>query len=199
MRLAAPTLTREKILSASIRLMQQKGFMALSMRDIAHALDIKAPSLYHHFPSKEALAQQALEQYRQEQRAHLQALSERSAVAEQLLGYAQLFSQMLEDDARLCLYLVLSQERAWIPAPCVTELRLFVKQNVEWLEGALHSGGAGKRSSKALSERETADVLFGAFEGFMLMSLNEKGAAKSFLVKANNLLWMLGLLPSRVR
>jgi hypothetical protein len=31
------------------------------------------------------------------------------------------------------------------------------------------------------------------------MSLNEKGAAKSFLVKANNLLWMLGLLPSRVR
>jgi TetR/AcrR family transcriptional repressor of nem operon len=197
MRVSSPTLTREKILSASIRLMQQKGFMALSMRDIARHLDIKAPSLYHHFPSKEALAQQALEQYRQEQRAHLQALNERGAVAERLVGYARLFSQMLEDDARLCLYLVLSQERAWIPPSCVTELRLFVKQNVEWLEGTLQSGRTGKRSSTALSERETADVLFGAFEGFMLISLNEKGAAKSFLVKANNLLWMLGLLPSR--
>jgi TetR/AcrR family transcriptional repressor of nem operon len=167
------------------------------MRDIARCLDIQAPSLYHHFPSKEALAQQALEQYRQEQRAHLQALNERSAVAERLTGYAQLFSRMLEDDARLCLYLVLSQERAWISPACVTELRLFVKQNVEWLEGTLQSGGAGKRSSRAPSERETAEVLFGAFEGFMLMSLNEKGPAKSFWVKASNLLWMLGLLPSR--
>ena len=57
-------LSKEDILDASIQLFQQRGFANLGMRQIAECLHIKAPSLYHHFPSKEALAKEAISKYR---------------------------------------------------------------------------------------------------------------------------------------
>ena len=188
-------LTPEQILTAAIRLMQRKGFGALGMREIAQHLQIKAPSLYHHFPSKEALAQRALEQYRLEQRLHLQSLSKRKTLAERLLGYAGLFSRMLKEDARLCLFLVLSQERASVSAPCIKELRHFVDQNISWLEITLQSRRPRGSARTRLSARETAQVLFGAFEGFMMTSVCESRPERSFLENARNLLSALDLVP----
>jgi TetR/AcrR family transcriptional regulator, transcriptional repressor for nem operon len=192
---AAPALTRDKILGVSIRLLQQNGYSALGMREIAQHLNIKAPSLYHHFGSKEVLARHALEHYRKEQRERLQTLSARKTVAARLTGYAELFSQMLKDDARLCLYVVLSQERSLIPTPCRHELQRFVEQNVAWLEETLAGVTTRRGSRVALDSRATADMLFAAFEGFMLISLNGKAPAKDFLGRALHLLRVLGVLP----
>lgn len=44
-----------EILSAARKLLEREGPDALSMRNLAERLGIKAPSLYKHFPSKEAL------------------------------------------------------------------------------------------------------------------------------------------------
>jgi TetR/AcrR family transcriptional repressor of nem operon len=175
--------------------MQRKGFGALGMREIAQHLQIKAPSLYHHFPSKEALAQRALEQYRLEQRLHLQSLSMRKTRAERLLGYAGLFSRMLKEDARLCLFLVLSQERASVSAPCIRELQHFVDQNISWLENTLQSRVSRGPARARLSAREMAKVVFGAFEGFMMTSVCENKPERSFLEKAKNLLSAVDLVP----
>lgn len=41
--------TREKIISESLNLFSRKGFDAISVRDIAKAVGIKASSLYNHF------------------------------------------------------------------------------------------------------------------------------------------------------
>jgi TetR/AcrR family transcriptional regulator, transcriptional repressor for nem operon len=191
-----PRRTREEVLTASIRLMQRKGFGALGMREIAKELDIKAPSLYHHFPSKEQLAQRALEQYRLEQHERLQVLSTAKTVAERMLGYAELFSRMLKDDGRLCLFLVLSQERAAVSGACIKELRRFAEQNVAWLEKTLQPTASRARPRSALSPRDMANVLFGAFEGFMITSFCENKSERVFLEKAENLLTALGLLAT---
>lgn len=47
--------TRDIILDASLALFAQQGFEATSVRDIAAAVGIKAPSLYKHFTSKQAI------------------------------------------------------------------------------------------------------------------------------------------------
>jgi len=47
--------TRNKILETAIILFSQKGFTAVSMRDIANAVGINIASIYYHYPSKEAL------------------------------------------------------------------------------------------------------------------------------------------------
>jgi AcrR family transcriptional regulator len=44
--------TRERILREASRLFGRKGFHGTSTREIADAVEIRQPSLFHHFPSK---------------------------------------------------------------------------------------------------------------------------------------------------
>jgi len=47
--------TKERIMLAAVKLFAAKGYAAVSVRDIAEAVNIKKASLYNHFESKEAL------------------------------------------------------------------------------------------------------------------------------------------------
>jgi AcrR family transcriptional regulator len=58
-------MTREDILDAAAQVFRQKGFHGASMQDIARAVNLQKPSLYHHVSSKQeillALLDRALE------------------------------------------------------------------------------------------------------------------------------------------
>lgn len=47
--------TREKALAAALELFGRRGYGGVSMNDIAQAVGVRAPSLYKHFESKDAL------------------------------------------------------------------------------------------------------------------------------------------------
>lgn len=47
--------TKKRIIEAALQLFARNGYEATSMADIAAAVGIKAPSLYAHFKSKQAL------------------------------------------------------------------------------------------------------------------------------------------------
>ena len=46
-------MTREEILEAAAQVFRQKGFHGASMQDIANAVNLQKPSLYHHVTSKQ--------------------------------------------------------------------------------------------------------------------------------------------------
>lgn len=48
-------LTAERILDAAEALFAERGYAGTSLRDVAAAVELRIPSLYNHFPSKEAL------------------------------------------------------------------------------------------------------------------------------------------------
>lgn len=52
--------TRRQVVIAAIDLFGRKGFEACTMRDLAAVADIKAPSLYNHFSSKEQILAEAV-------------------------------------------------------------------------------------------------------------------------------------------
>ena len=53
--------TRQKILDKALELFAAKGYDSVSVGEIAQAVGIKAPSLYNHFPSKQAIFDAILE------------------------------------------------------------------------------------------------------------------------------------------
>lgn len=181
-------LTRETILGTAIRLFQQRGFSGLGMRQIAEYLQIKAPSLYHHFSSKEDLAKQALQQYREEQATRLLAIEDCGDLGEQLQMYAGLFSEMLHDGNRLCMYVTMVREPSFQEQACIDELQLFAKQNVDWLEKILHAKKGARRLPSGLQERELAEIIFASLEGIMTVSLADKMPSVAFREKATNFL-----------
>ena len=56
---------RERILHAAIELFAQKGYSGVTMREIAERVQIKAASIYNHFPGKEALLEEIVRVFRQ--------------------------------------------------------------------------------------------------------------------------------------
>ncbi|NMO02240.1 TetR/AcrR family transcriptional regulator [Gordonia sp. TBRC 11910] len=52
--------TRDRILDTAIEMFARRGFEACSVRDLAVAVGIKAPGLYSHFSSKEAILAEAM-------------------------------------------------------------------------------------------------------------------------------------------
>ncbi len=84
--------TRERILRESSRLFAARGYYGSSTRDIAAAVGIQQPSLFHHFPHKEAIFQELLSY----------SLDDSAAVAEYLAGAsgspaARLYRFLVED------------------------------------------------------------------------------------------------------
>jgi TetR/AcrR family transcriptional regulator len=53
--LRRPADTRDRVLQTAQALFAERGYRATSLRDIAKRIGIKAPSLLHHFPSKQQL------------------------------------------------------------------------------------------------------------------------------------------------
>jgi TetR/AcrR family transcriptional regulator, transcriptional repressor for nem operon len=56
--------TRERLLAAAMRLFWEKGFNSTSIADVLQVADANSGSLYHYFPTKQALLVGVLEQYR---------------------------------------------------------------------------------------------------------------------------------------
>ena len=64
--------TKEKIIYEALNLFSTKGFDAISVRDIAKAVGIKASSLYNHFKNKQDIFDTIIEKYS----AHINKLLE---------------------------------------------------------------------------------------------------------------------------
>jgi AcrR family transcriptional regulator len=62
------TLTRDELFERALAIVDEEGLQALTMRRLAREVGVKAPSLYNHVPSKEALVEGALSRMRSEMR-----------------------------------------------------------------------------------------------------------------------------------
>ena len=76
--------TKNKILEAAIKFFAQRGFYAVTMKDIANEVGIKVASIYNHYDSKEALLEDALSFFTRGYRHYFEWLTQMNASAESL-------------------------------------------------------------------------------------------------------------------
>lgn len=63
---------RENILAAAVQLFSEYGYHAAPLRDIARLAGIQAASIYHHYPSKQALLVEIMEKHMQQLNSKLE-------------------------------------------------------------------------------------------------------------------------------
>ena len=78
-------MTRDDILDASAQVFRRKGFHGASMADIATALDVQKPSLYHHVKSKQEILLALLDRALDMLIEHIAAISSQNIPADQKL------------------------------------------------------------------------------------------------------------------
>lgn len=94
------TATQQKILHTSAALFAARGFDALTMRDIATACHIKAPSLYNHFTDKKSLYEETLNFVFSQHGHHLLAcLKTQQPAKEKLAVFIQMICQQVAEDS----------------------------------------------------------------------------------------------------
>jgi len=127
--------TREQILRVARHLIQTRSYLGFSFQDIADQVGIRKASLYHHFPTKEALAVEVL---REAQRAfEVWSAGLRGTPQEQLAAYVQMYRKALRAGQAMC------PAGSFAPGwDCIhEELRQTVRElrgvQIVWLSGVL--------------------------------------------------------------
>jgi len=159
--------SREAILVAAKRSAMAHGYGGLNFRDLADEVGIKAPSIYHYFPSKADLGAAVARRYWEDIVADLEAISaEAPDPIRGLHRYPEIFRKSLANDNRMCLCSFMSAEYDDLPEAVKTEVQAFADVNVAWLSKILTAASvAGAEESE-----KRARAIFAAVAGAQLMA-----------------------------
>jgi TetR/AcrR family transcriptional repressor of nem operon len=183
--------SKEVILAAAKRTAQAHGYNGLNFRDLATEVGIRAPSIYHHFPSKADLGAAVARRYWEDTAADLEAISaETSDPVRSLHEYPNIFRKSLESGNRLCLGSFMSAEYDDLPEAVKKEVQAFADVNVAWLSRNLVAAGmAGRDESEP-----RARAIFAAVAGAQLMARSRSDI--SLFDALLNSYRVAGLLPA---
>lgn len=99
---------RIEILNASFDAFAQQGYAALSMRQLAQSIGVTTGSLYHYFPSKDAIFEALFQRLQEDDlRAAAQAFSKATSKIERAQALSQYLSMRSE---QLCKALLIAVE-----------------------------------------------------------------------------------------
>jgi TetR/AcrR family transcriptional regulator, transcriptional repressor for nem operon len=165
--------TREQILRSARKLIRTRSYLGFSFQDIADAVGIRKPSLYHHFPSKEALGVEVLADAASDFRRWAAATP--GAPGQKLAAYFDLYRNGLHAGRAVCPAAAVTTGWDCIDSPLRDAVRALRATQIEWLTDILST--ANPRARRRAGER--AAFVFAACQG-ALLSARMTGAVEDF-------------------
>jgi TetR/AcrR family transcriptional repressor of nem operon len=160
--------TREQIMAAARKMVQARGYNALSFRDIAASVGVKSASVHYHFPTKGDLGAELARRYTADGVAYLDELLASAADWRAILRlYTGIFRAALVDGNRMCLCGIMSAEHEDLPPEVRQEVDAFTEANLAWLARLLETRRPGTGSAEA---QQRAMAIFAAVEGAQLVA-----------------------------
>lgn len=161
--------TRDRILDAAQAMVQEQGYNAVSFRDLAAEVRIKAASIHYYFPSKEDLVIALVERYRRFFDEGRLKLDQTSALPIQKLErFIGLLRTAFRQTGRMCLCGVLAAEASTLPKSVVESVKGFFRENEAWLAGVLAAGRKAGEFRISVSAEHAAVALFANLEGALM-------------------------------
>ena len=122
-------------------LIQQRGYNAVSYRDLAAEVEIKTASIHYYFPAKADLVEELVRRYRQEFADARAGIDRRARSGrERLAAFHRVLSDSFKATGRMCLCGLLAAETSSLPDPVNAEVRLFFGENESWLADVMSRG-----------------------------------------------------------
>ncbi len=131
--------TKEKALKEGRSLLQQHGYNGFSFQDIADKLNIKKPSLYDHYASKEELVIAIINDYSKRFDLWTQSLQDNSPI-ERVRKVFDVFYSFTSDKCKICPILALSTDFQGVARHIKKEMKIFVDKWLDWLEEQIREG-----------------------------------------------------------
>ena len=133
-----PNERKKRIIEIAVDFFAQKGFAAVTMRDIAKAAGINIASFYYYFESKDVLLEDIVAHFTQMYRhyfASLAELNEQAETLDELMDYMfnDEFVEQLNPMSYLSMSLILKeQHNNELARSCVSDL--LYNQSIAWLK-----------------------------------------------------------------
>lgn len=124
--------TKNELLHEASRMLLTKGLNGFSLQELAEKLNIKKSSLYHHYPSKGALA---VELYRFYQQSFLDWVEahQKLTAEKQIIAYTKELTRWIVDKQRVCPVGALSLEWHLVEPALQVEIKKLHEHQKEWL------------------------------------------------------------------
>lgn len=149
-----------QILDIAEQRMRQKGYNAVSYRDIAAEMGIKSASLHYHFPKKEDLGTALIQRYSTNFADTLQQIALREANPQNRIeAFVDIYSVELKQRSLVCLCAVLGAETNGLPERLSDAIKIFFDENINWLT---HQYEALGKDIPANSAKTALSLLSGA-------------------------------------
>lgn len=160
----------ERVVDAAQRLIQQYGYNGFSYDDIAREIDIKKPSIHHHFRTKADLVHTIVQRYADRFATLLRGIDASGGDAPaRLARYGALFAATYEQDRRLCVCGILGAEAAAMSPEVALDVRAFFQLNLDWLAATIGEGERAGLLRVRGSAGEQAYGLLSTLEGAMMV------------------------------
>lgn len=131
--------TKDKILKEGRSLLQLHGYNGFSFQDIADKIDIKKPSLYDHYSSKEELMLAIIKRYQDAFVAWDASINQNSTL-EKIRKVFDIYHAFTSDKQKVCPILALIVDMRDLPKSVQKEMRTFIDNWIQWLSDRISEG-----------------------------------------------------------
>jgi TetR/AcrR family transcriptional regulator, transcriptional repressor for nem operon len=155
-----------EILEAAEIRIRRGGFEAVSYRDLAADVGIKAASVHYHFPQKALLGAAVIDRYSDKVGAALGKVDlTQATIEEHLQRLCDCYRLAVQNDEMICLGCILGAESKNLPEAVSAAARRFFTRKLDWIETAL-----GDRADAAT----LAVHIIGTLQGTMILAVTLK-------------------------
>jgi TetR/AcrR family transcriptional regulator, transcriptional repressor for nem operon len=162
--------TSAAILDVAERLVQTRGFNAVSYADVSAEVGVTKAALHYHFATKAVLGTALVRRYIDRFSTALVEIDrERDDAPSKVVAYADLYAEVLRNH-RMCLCGMLAAEYETLPSEMQDAIVEFFDVNEAWLEAVLEAGQRDGSVSDQVSATELARSVLSGLEGAMLVA-----------------------------